>query len=245
MTLHIALDCTEHSQKSTQVKFLQEFFTKKSYRVKTVTQPQDKIITYMLNNYNLTLSEISLLMAADRSLSWSNNDFTDYDIIIWNGCVLTNLTDDNVRPSFIKCINKFFPVMDLYVLINPDENSEVLASNYPNVFSLQSVGEKPEIVFKNVLEIIFENLPTCRWCGRLFTKTISNKKYCSDKCKHYAKEEQNRENFRNYYHKYKDTMDETKKGALGSRGANLHAHANSNHEVEYRLINNEKRRLGL
>ena len=40
-------------------------------------------------------------------------------------------------------------------------------------------------------------------------------------------------------------MSEAQKGALGSRGANLHAHANKDLEVEARLISNEKKRLGL
>ena len=40
-------------------------------------------------------------------------------------------------------------------------------------------------------------------------------------------------------------MSEAQKGALGSKGANLHAHANADHEVEARLISNEKKRLGL
>lgn len=40
-------------------------------------------------------------------------------------------------------------------------------------------------------------------------------------------------------------MSESKRGALGSKGANLHGRANDDHEVEARLINNEKRRLGL
>lgn len=40
-------------------------------------------------------------------------------------------------------------------------------------------------------------------------------------------------------------MSESKRGALGSKGANLHGRANSDHNVELQLINNEKRRLGL
>ena len=40
-------------------------------------------------------------------------------------------------------------------------------------------------------------------------------------------------------------MSESKRGALGSKGANLHGKANNDPEVELKLINNEKRRLGL
>jgi len=40
-------------------------------------------------------------------------------------------------------------------------------------------------------------------------------------------------------------MSESKRGALGSKGANLHGRANDDPEVEAKLIANEKRRLGL
>ena len=103
----------------------------------------------------------------------------------------------------------------------------------------------PSKVLEAIVKILFDVLPTCSWCGRLFTKSVSNKKYCCKDCKAYAKEEQNRDNFRNYYNRYKDTMSEAKKGALGSRGANLHGRANKDSEVESKLIKNEMRRLGL
>ena len=113
------------------------------------------------------------------------------------------------------------------------------------MYPVNFVNGAIDLTFKETIETIFEVLPTCNWCGRLFTKTTHFKKYCSKNCKDYAKEEQNRLNFRSYYKRYKDTMSEAQKGALGSRGANLHAHANSDHEVEARLISNEKKRLGL
>ena len=40
-------------------------------------------------------------------------------------------------------------------------------------------------------------------------------------------------------------MSESKKGALDSKGANLHVHANDDSEVEAGLICNKKRHLGL
>lgn len=44
MTLHIALDGIGGTGKTTMIKKLAEFLTKKSYNVKTLIQPQDKTI---------------------------------------------------------------------------------------------------------------------------------------------------------------------------------------------------------
>ena len=142
--------------------------------------------------------------------------------------------------------------MDIIVVVQPlQEGNQIiqkfndLAKQFDNVYPVNFVEGGVDLTFREAIETIFEVLPTCNWCGRLFTKTVHFKKYCSNNCKDYAKEEQNRENFRNYYKRYKDTMSEARKGALGSRGANLHVHANTDHEVEARLISNEKKRLGL
>ena len=140
----------------------------------------------------------------------------------------------------------------IIVVVQPlQENNQILdkfaklTQQFDNVYPVNFVDGAVDLTFRETIETIFEVLPTCNWCGRLFTKTVHFKKYCSHNCKDYAKEEQNRLNFRNYYKRYKDTMSESKKGALGSRGANLHAHANDDPEIEPRLISNEKKRLGL
>ena len=254
MTLHIALDGIDGTGKTTMIKKLDEFLTKKSYNVKTLIQPQDKTILSILDNYNLTLSEIALLMAIDRSLTWNWEDFDQYDIVLWDKSILSSYvynTDENVKASFIRNINKYFPEMDIYIVIHKNGNSkeiqkfDVLIDGYKNVHKVDYIPGDQEKVFDEIVKTVFTVLPTCKWCGRLFKKTASNKKYCSEKCKTFAKEEQNRENFRNFYNRYKDTMSETKKGALGSKGANLHGRANKDHEVELKLINNEKRRLGI
>ena len=263
MTLHIALDGISGTGKTTMIKKLSEFLTKKSYNVKSLIQPQDKTILYILNNYNLTISEIALLMALDRSLTWNYEDFKDYDIVLWDRCILSDYayhTDEDVKASFIRNINKYFPDMDIYIVIHSEEilqdrdyinqckviqKYDVLIDGYLNIHKVDYIPGDPEKVFDDIVETIFTVLPTCKWCGRLFKKSVSNKKYCCLKCKNYAKEEQNRNNFRNFYNRYKDTMSESKKGALGSKGANLHGRANSDPKVELKLINNEKRRLGI
>ena len=265
MTLHIALDGIDGLGKTTQIKKLKEFLTKDSYNVKTLLPVQDKTISYILNEYNLTIAEKALLTAIDRSLTWNYENFDQYDIVLWDTSILNSYayhTNENVRPSFIRSINKFSPSMDLIIVIRHCEYLQVqdlvngtpydliqkfdkFIEEYDNVHVVDYAPEDPSLVFEDIVKILFDVLPTCKWCGRLFTKSVSNKKYCSDECKAYAKEEQNRDNFRNYYNRYKDTMSEAQKGALGSKGANLHGRANMDHDVEAKLINNEKRRLGL
>lgn len=265
MTLHIALDGIDGTGKTTMIKKLDEFLTRKSYNVKTLIQPRDKTILYILNTYNLVNSEIALLMALDRSLTWNNEKLDEFDIVLWDRSILSSYvynTDENVKASFIRNINRYFPEMDIYIVIRSVEilqeqdytsqcsdkliqKYDVLIDGYKKVHKVDYIPGDPEKVFENIVDTIFTELPTCKWCGKLFTKTVSNKKYCSKKCKDYAKEEQNRNNFRNFYNRYKDTMSEAKKGALGSKGANLHGRANNDPEVELKLINNEKRRLGL
>ena len=223
MTLHIALDGFYVNLNHIIVQKLVEYLTSKSYTVKTIFPLQDETVQHILNTYDLTLSEKALLTALDRSITYNHQNFSNYD-----------------------------PSMDIIVVVQPlQENNQILdkfaklTQQFDNVYPVNFVDGAVDLTFKETIETIFEVLPTCNWCGRLFTKTVHFKKYCSHNCKDYAKEEQNRLNFRNYYKRYKDTMSESKKGALGSRGANLHAHANDDPEIEARLISNEKKRLGL
>ena len=255
MTLHIALDGIYVNVNHMIIQKLAEYLTQNSYTVKTIFPLQDETMQSILNSYDLTISEKALLSALDRSITYHHQNFNDYDIVLWNTSIISSYafhTNLEVKPSFIKTINKFVPAMDIIVVVQPlQEGNQIiqkfndLAQQFDNVYPVNFVDGGVDLTFKEAIETIFEVLPTCNWCGRLFTKTIHFKKYCSNNCKDYAKEEQNRENFRNYYKRYKDTMSEVRKGALGSRGANLHAHANTDHEVEARLISNEKKRLGL
>lgn len=265
MTLHIALDGIDGLGKTTQIKKLSEFLTKKSYNVKTLIPVQDKTILSILNSYNLTLSEKALLSALDKSLIVNWENLGQYDIVLWDTSILHSYayyTNGTVKPSFIRQINRFSPEMDIIIVIRHWEylqeqdfthrlqydliqKFDKFIEENGNVYPIDYIPDKPDQMFAEIARLIFDVLPTCNWCGRLFTKSVSNKKYCSKDCKDYAKEEQNRNNFRNYYNKYKDTMSESKRGALGSKGANLHGRANDDHEVEAKLIANEKRRLGL
>lgn len=265
MTLHIALDGVNGVGKTTMVEKLKEFLSNKSYSVKTVTSPNINPILAILKDYTLTISEKALISALDRSITFNTENLEDFDIVIWDGSVLSSYaryTDKIVKPSFIRTINKFTPEMDLIIVISHYEylqeqdfqnrvqydliqKFDKLIEEYSNVHSINYLPDDPDGMLENIIKTIFRELPTCRWCGKLFSKSAHNKKYCCKDCKAYAKEEQNRDNFRNYYNRYKDTMSESKKGALGSKGANLHGRANKDPEVEARLISNEIRRLGL
>lgn len=255
MTLHVALDSINDVEKAELVETLSVFLSRKEYKVKTLSQPTINPILSILKDYNLTNSERALLSAADRSITFNNGNFEDFDIVLWNGSVLRSYvyyTDNIIKSSFIRTVNKYFPEMDCYIVIRAENQNhepvrkfDKLIRENRNVHSINYAADDPEGMMNEIVNILFRELPTCSWCGRLFTKSVFNKKYCSNNCKKYAKEEQNRDNFRNYYNRYKDTMSEAKKGALGSKGANLHGTANPDPEVELRLINNEKMRLGL
>ena len=59
------------------------------------------------------------------------------------------------------------------------------------------------------------------------------------------KTKNNRENNRNYYNRYKDTLTERQKNQLGSKGANLHGKADKDIEQEKRKVKNAMRSVGL
>ena len=250
MALHIALDDTSDCGNRHLIQELVEFFTTKEYNVRTVEPLLLNPVLSISEGYNLSTSESALLTALDRSITWNSTDFSDFDLVFWQDSILSSYiryTDDNVRPSFIQAVNRYFPTLDLYIFIEDslDTKFENIIRQHKNLIKITASINDSDGLGEKIIEANFQKLPTCKWCGRLFTKTSSNKKYCSNNCKLYAKEEQNRDNFRNYYNRYKDTMSEAKKGALGSKGANLHGRANKDPEVEARLISNEKMRLGL
>jgi hypothetical protein len=150
--------------------------------------------------------------------------------------------------------------MDLYIVI---ENSELLdEQDYTdtdniikkyhnwiqlkdNIVSVKYIPNNIDEVFESIVKKCFEQLPRCNWCGRLFTKSTKNKKYCSHKCRKYAREEQNRENNRNYYNRYKDVLTERQKNQLGSKGANLHGKADKDIEKEKQKVKNAMKSVGL
>lgn len=264
MVLNIALEGVDGVGKTTQLEHLQRFFSKKNYKVTIVRQPNNiELIEFMRNN-NLTNSELALCMALDRSLTYNMIkpfiEHNAFDLILWDRSILSSYaynTDDTVDNKFITDINKYFPKMDLYIIIessqfldipdysNKHENTiskyQKLEQENENIISIPYIPNKENKVFESIVQTIFENLPRCGWCGKLFEKNNKHRKYCSTKCSDNAREEQNRIHALNFYHKYKKGLP----GKLGSYGANLHGHRNEDMEKEHQLILNEKKRLNL
>ena len=120
MTLHIAFDGIDGVGKTTMSKKLLKFLQKKQYKTTLRTQPAHEPILDILNTYYLTNHEIALLMATDRSLTYYGENWEQYDIVIWDRSILSSYaynTDNNTPATFIKQINKYFPLMDLYIII--------------------------------------------------------------------------------------------------------------------------------
>ena len=263
MVLHIALDGVDGVGKTTHAIRLAKFFHKKNYRVAYLNQPSQEPILYILQEYQLSNDQIALLMAVDRSMTYYENNFENIDLVIWDRSILSSYvynTDEKVNNEFIKNINRYFPSMDLYIIIETDEildrqdytdtpnlieKYHILVEANDNIVSVPYIDGSIDEVFDSIVKKCFEYLPRCNWCGRLFTKSTKNKKYCSPKCRKYAREEQNRENNRNYYNRYKDTLTERTKNQLGSKGANLHGKADKDFKEEQRKIKNGMKAVGL
>ena len=263
MVLHIAFDGIDGVGKTTLIENLQNFLSKKQYNVRVAIQPSQKPIISILNNMDLCNHEIALLMAVDRSLTYYDADWHQYDIVLWDRSILSSYaynTDKNTPKTFIKQINRYFPLMDLYIIIEHEtlldkqdytnktdliEKYELLKNNHKNTTSIKYIKNEPKKMLEETVKILFEKLPTCNWCGRLFTPTQEYKKYCSDNCRKYSLEEQYRINNRNYYHRYKDVMTERQKGQLGSKGANLHGTPDPNPIVELEKLRKHRKAIGL
>lgn len=264
MVLHIAIEGVDGVGKTTQLEHLKTFFTKKNYNVTIVKQPNSPELIDFMKTYFLNKSELALVMALDRLILYNSMKvfFHRYDIIFWDRSILSSYaynTDDTVDDKFITDINRYFPDMDLYIVIdnneflekadyqnNNDEDKQKIISKYQKLISennnIKTVpyiyGEENK-VFESIVQTIYEYFPRCNWCGHVFKKNTENRKYCKKSCSDYAREEQNRKNALEHYHKHKDE----KPAKLGSYGANLHSHMNPDHEKEKQLIENEKRRL--
>lgn len=264
MTLHVALEGVDGVGKTTQLEHLKKFFTKKKYKVTIIKQPNNSELIDFMKNHLLQQEELALLMAVDRLITYNSmNVFFDYyDIVFWDRSILSSYaynTNETVDNKFITDINRYFPDMDLYIVIDNSEfldecdyqNDELtnhkeiimkyqkLVSENQNVKSIPYIDGKENKVFESIVQTIYEFFPRCNWCGHVFKKTSENRKYCKKICSDYAREEQNRINALKHYHDHKDE----KPQKLGSYGANLHGHMNPDHEKEKQLIENEKRRL--
>lgn len=263
MVFHIAIDGITGVGKTMQIQSLINYF-EEDYKVCKRTIPANIEIQQILKNYRLKKHEVALLLAFDRSLSFYGEDWSQYDLVFWDTSIIQDYVyyaDDETPEFFIKQINRFFPPMDLIIIILNEEliknkgkshhlvklNNKYnkISESQNNTKTIQYIYNKPTTMTKNIIKTITENLPRCEWCGKIFTPTQKHKKYCKKKCSEEANREQCRENNRTYYHKYKDVMSERQKGGLGSKGANLHGTADPNPIRELEKVRNAKRALGL
>ena len=271
MVLHVAIEGIDGVGKSTMVDWLVDYYTnhnkqkKYNYKVRKAVQPVNDTIINILKNYNLKSHEIAMLMAFDRSLTYNTTDWGEYDLVFWARSILSSYaynTDNDTSSTFIKQINRYFPEMDLYIIIQADNELDVpdyaeipiksiiskydsLIKNYPNTYSVKYIKNEPETVFNNIIKTIHDNLHRCGYCGKHYTPTNTHRKYHNSDCKKKAWEDQNQENNRRQYHKYKHTKTEKQKGALGSRGANLHGKPDPNPIRELEKVRNAKRAMGI
>lgn len=264
--MHIAFDGIKGTGKTLMAKKLVNFLENKNYKVYMPVHSISNKFNDLLKNYELTNYEKALITAFIRSLSLDNHLLEKYDIIVWDNSILSSLvyhTDKKTPKNFIKQINKYFPEMDLYIIIQPNNDSEYvideinqntlqllkkydnLIKNHKNAVKINYIPNNEEKMFKEVINQIYKELPRCNWCGRFFTPTKHYKKYCKDECRKFGLQEQRRINNSNYYYKYKDVMTEKQKGGLGSKGANLHGKADSNPLIELQKVRNAKKALGL
>jgi len=80
----------------------------------------------------------------------------------------------------------------------------------------------------------------CEYCGKPYTKTHGNQKYCSKKCRKNAKREQVAHSRLRTYYKNKNQK-KIKQYGLGT--GSLGQHKNPDNNQEYQLIRKELQRL--
>lgn len=238
MTLFIAIN-GEYNKKLMEHLF--KFYNEKQYKITIIEEQGNDEANYILNNTNLLIHQKLQLTAYNRSKTYYNNNYENYQLVIFTGSIIDDYTliqDTDIPTTYVKKLNSYQPVYDLYITIgecNVNLNKQYNHKIIPN----------DSDVFENLVKTIFDNLPRCNWCGKLFKPNKTNYKYCSKKCSKYSLEEQMRINNRNYYHKYKDVLTEKQKGALGSKNANLHGTADPNPFTELEKVRRAKKSLGL
>ena len=213
MVLHIAIEGVDGVGKTTQLEHLKTFFTKKNYNVTILKQPNSPELIDFMKTYFLNKSELALIMALDRLILYNSMKvfLHRYDIIFWDRSILSSYaynTDETVDEKFITDINRYFPDMDLYIVIdnneflekadyqnNNDEDKQKIIKKYQklvsennNIKTVPYIYGEENKVFESIVQTIYEYFPRCNWCGHVFKKTTENRKYCKKICSDYARE---------------------------------------------------------
>ena len=79
-------------------------------------------------------------------------------------------------------------------------------------------------------------MPTCKWCGKEYTKKYNAQQYCSENCKHEGYLDKTRVRVRKYRRTHKEVLGEKQKYGLGSWGARLGPHPCNDFEEERLLV---------
>lgn len=219
------------------------FYRKKQYKVTTVKEQDEKPIQYILNN---TITDDLLLNAFQRSKNIQTNKLQKYDLIFINGSIIDDynlILNTSIPANYITKINKYHNIYDLYLNIGEH------IPNIPKIYPLKNIKINNE-TFENTVKTIFNELPRCQWCGKLFKPDKKHYKYCDriykgKTCSEYGWEENNRRNNREYYKRNKDNMTEKQKNGLGSKNAYLGGTPEDNPLAELEKVRKGKRALGL
>ena len=238
MTIHIAIDGTEHDK---YYLILKDYFRFKNYRVLTINRQDPETIQelsgnllYLYNAFYETLQTTSI------------PDINDYDIVLYNTSMLSDyLTVTEDKLYWIKQINNKTIKKDLYIYIKPDtkpvfnerfnyfKETLILSDTYPIKYMFKLLENKLNDTFNQ-----------CYWCNHHFKKDKHHLKYCSKTCSHLANQKQTRDRVNRFNRKYRDVQAPHERNGLGSN-ALLKSKPNEDFAKEQRIIRNEKRRLGI
>lgn len=243
MVLHIAVDGL---RVEALTALLYEHYKSKKYNVRLCRRPDHKPIHEILRHYNLLNHEKALLYALDESLTYYMEDWSEYDLVFWQGSILEDyLSLNGVSSYWLSQINKFVPKKDLYCYIKEDK-SKVLDEPFnilKETLILNDTGNI-ETNLKELINQINEMFPKCQWCNHIYKKNKNHIKYCSKTCSHLANQKQVRDRVNRYNKLHRNSNASNYNSNLGSN-ALLKQHSNNDFHKEHKSIKNEKRRLGI
>ncbi len=243
MTLHIAINSKNTKLKQEMLEHLQLFYTKKQYKTSLRKEQDNPTTNPILNNPKTTITEKLLIRAYNRQHNTQQK--YPYDLIIWNGSIIedyTEYTNKKITKHYIRQINRHTKPYDIYITIGKTNKKQIPANLNHHLLTKTQNKDK---LFEDIVQTIFDNLPRCQWCNRLFKPNKHKYKYCSKKCSEYGWEENNRINNREYYKRNKNTMTEKQRLGLGSKNAYLGGTPETDPLRELQKVRSAKKSLGL
>lgn len=241
MTITISID---GDNKEAVSALLYEYYKKQGYKVRLCRSPNCKQVHELKRFFNLCEHEQALLNAFDASLQYYKHDDSKYDLVIWQGSIISDYLLLDVPDLFVKQVNRFTPKMDCYFYINSNENS-IVHDDLPYIKNLTIINGLIDInlQYKTIINQLNESYPHCKWCDHIYKKDRHHYNYCSKTCSRLSREKQNREYVRTYYKKHgRKTSSSGYNDRLGSR-ALLTQHPQNDFQKEHQAIKNEKKRL--